>query len=711
MPTLPRQLDLTEHFPSVSEEQWRQIVERDLRGAPFEKKLVTHTYEGIRVQPLFTPPADASHADGHVPPHAGWPPFTRGVDYLGRHRCAWDLRQERAEPMLDQLNAAMLEDLEAGVGSVLLRLDLAGRSGRDPDAPGGGHFVGRDGASLSTLHDLDHAFEGVHLEMIALALEAGAAFLPASALVMALWEHRGVAREGARGAFNADPLAVLARDARLPQSLGGAFDQMADLAAHTRDTYPRATSVRVGSAPYHHAGATAAQDLAFSMATGVEYLRALTERGLSVDDACRQMLFSYAVGSNFFLGASKLRAARRLWHRVATHAGASDASARMRMHVRTSKRVLTTRDAWVNMLRNTACLFAASIAGADVITSAPYEQAIGLPSARGRRIARNTATILAEEAHLLRVGDPAGGSWYIESLTNQLADKAWLIFQAIERQGGMARALTSGWVHEQLREAQALRERNISTRRDALVGVSEFPILDERDVETTQVAHATVAAAARKRLLAHREALDAWEAVRLVPQGATDGGAAKAAMEAVAKGATLGDLAQRVFQGEPATLDMPVTPHPYAEAYERLRDAADEHERRHGLRPRVALVRLGTRAEFNARAGFSTGFFQAGGFEVIPARPADDAREAASHFAETGADIAVLCSTDQRYEQQVSEVAPALHKAGARTVVLAGAPGEHEADYRAAGVELFIFIKCDVVATLTQLLAEEGVLV
>lgn len=707
MAELPRQLDIPGTFPPVDESAWRDLVDKDLRGAPFEKRLVTHTYEGIRLQPLYTPSVSPSAAS----PYPGFGPFTRGTHTLGASQCGWDVRQERREPVLEDLNSAILDDLLHGVTSVLLRLDLAGRAGLDPTDPRAGRLVGEDGAAVSTLSDLRRAFQGVHLSMIGVALEAGAAFMPASGLLSALWRDHGIADKAARGAFNADPLAVLARDGRLPMPLEDAMAQMADLAARTDATYRNVTAVRVGSAPYHHAGATAAQDLAFLIATGIDYLRTLTTRGLSVDAASRQMLFSVAVGCNFFLAASKLRAARRLWARVIEASGGSDDAGKMRLHVRTSKRVLTHRDPWVNLLRNTACLFSAAVGGAESVTSASFDEALGLPSGRGRRIARNTATILQEESHLLRVVDPAGGSWFVEKLTDELAEKAWVIVQAIEARGGMAKALQDGWVAEQISRATEARTSKLATRRDAVVGVSEFPNVGEAAVETPAVGHAEVVGAARRRLLERGSDAEARAAALEAVRAPGAGECARSVLRAAGAGASLGELAGCLFKGEPESISAPIAPHPYAEAFEHLRDASDAYVGQFGFRPAVYLVCLGTPAESNARSGFAKGFFEAGGFEVISGANSETAAQAASGFAASGASVAVICSTDDRYAAQVETVAPALHAAGARSVVLAGSPGEHEGVYRAAGVDRFIFIRCNVVETLSEMLAEEGVLV
>jgi methylmalonyl-CoA mutase len=249
---------------------------------------------------------------------------------------------------------------------------------------------------------------------------------------------------------------------------------MADLAQWTAQNFGQVTSVAVDTSSYNHAGATAAQDLAFGLATGVEYLRAMTYIGLSIDAAARQMLFRISLGTHHFLAIGKLRAARRLWWHVIESCGGSESAGRMRIHARTAGRVLTRRDPYVNIVRNTAGVFAACIGGAEIITSVPFDHAVGLPNELSRRIARNTLLVLEEEGHLQRVADPAGGSWFLDTITEQLATAAWTIFQDIERRGGMLAALESGWVHEQVDVAHTQRVRALAAGRQVIVGVSQF---------------------------------------------------------------------------------------------------------------------------------------------------------------------------------------------------------------------------------------------
>jgi methylmalonyl-CoA mutase len=698
---LAHQFTLKDDFPPADYAEWRRLAEADLEGASFEQKLVTHTYEGIDLQPVYTRRDWPGEADP-----AGFPglaPFVRGARPLGAFQTGWDLRQEHAHPDLAVTNQAILDDLEGGVTSLLLRLDVAARGGLDPDDPVAADLAGRDGLMVYHVEDLDRALAGAHLDMIGVTLEAGAAFLPAAALLAALWRRRGVNPDHARGAFNADPLAVLARDGHLPLSPEAALDQMVCLAAWAANNYPHVTAVRVGTAPYHHAGATAAQDVAFGMATGVEYLRAMTARGLDVDSAARQILFSISLGTHHFLAIAKLRSARRLWARVVEACGGSAEAGAMRVHARVSKRVLTLRDPHVNLLRNTVACFAAGVGGAEVITSVPFDAAAGVPDGAARRIARNTLLVLQEEAHLHRVIDPPGGSWYLDWLTNQVAEKAWAVFQEVERRGGMLRALCDGWVAQQIDSAFAPRAKNLARRKEGITGVSEFPNVGEAPVVRPAPDRDALRDAAIQRVTSARRESPALTALPWA------GKRVATSVDAAEKGASLGQLATALgFHIEP-TVIAPLTPHPFAEPFEELRDASDAWQASHGRRPRVFLANMGPVAHHTARATYSKNFFEAGGFEVV-GKGFKDADAAARAFAASGATVAVICSSDKLYPEVVPQVAPKLKAAGARTVVLAGNPGANEAAWRAAGVDRFIFMKCDVLATLRDMLRAEGVL-
>jgi methylmalonyl-CoA mutase len=709
--------ELTLDFPPVSYDQWKASVLTELKGAPFEKKLVSRTLEGIDIQPLYT--AADWPSDGDPSGFPGLLPLTRGSQPLGHAVAGWDIRQEHTHPDPAEASRAILEDLAHGVSSIHLRLDAAACAGLDADAREAAELGGRDGMMAYSLEDFESVLRGVHLDIAPVALDAGAASLPAAALLAALLRRRKLDVAAVRCAFNADPLGTLMSEGHLLVPLDVALAQMADLAAWTAANYPNATAVEVNTGAYHHAGATSTQDLAFAVATAVEYLRAMTGAALDVDTAIRQIAFGESVGCRFFQGIAKLRALRKMWAKVVTTVGGSEAAARStRIHVRTSRRVLTRRDPWVNLLRNTVCCFAGAVGGADSITTTPLDAAIGLSDEFSRHLARNTHTILLEESHLKRVIDHAGGSWFLEHLTDQLAERAWALFQAIEERGGMICVATDGWVAEQIRAVETTRERDLATRKQAVTGISEHPDVREQPVDRAKPDRARLRAEASARLVAWRRDHTCGAATDALARSAAEptrapGALTEAAVKAAEAGATLGQisaaLASTPHETSPAHV-VPLAIHPYAAAYEELRDASDLYTAKAGRRPLVFLANMGTPADFIARSTYALNFVQAGGFGVSNNDGFTDPGAAAAAFRQSGAKITVICSTDKKYQTVVEATAPQLKAAGARTVILAGNPGANEVKYRAAGVDRFIFVRCDVLGTPHELLREEGVL-
>ncbi|MCM2372004.1 methylmalonyl-CoA mutase family protein [Aporhodopirellula aestuarii] len=698
MSTIP-ELTIADDFPPVDYDTWRATVEEDLKGAPFERKLVSHTYEGIDIQPVYTLRDDLGEDAAGMP---GFAPFLRGPHPQGKVMCGVDLRQEHAHPDIKAANKSIIGDLEGGVTSLVLRLDRAARNGFGVDDPQYAHLGGDDGVMVGGVEDLDATLAGVHLDLLDVAIDAGAAFLPAAATLAAVWKKRGIATEKARGAFNADPLATLARDGELPVAPERALEDMAALAAWTSENFPNVTSVVVDTSPYHDSGATAAQDIAMAMATAVEYLRAMVAAGMSTEDAARQIYFRMSLGTHHFLAIAKIRAARMLWSRVLEASGCSPVG--MRIHARTSNRVMTQRDPYVNLLRNSVSMFAAIVGGVDSVTSLPFDHASRLPDDFSRRIARNTVLVLQEESHLHRVLDPAGGSWFLEKLTRDVAEKGWEVFQEIERKGGMLAALMSDLIRNQLDTAYAPRAKDIATRKEGITGVSEFPNLTEQRVESVPPDLDALRSESATRLAARDKSGVALE------QLAGISSRVEMAFEAAAMGATISQIADALGFEEEATTIPPIEPHAFAQPFEELRDASDRWMEKTGHRPRIFLANIGPVAHFTARATFSKNFFEAGGFDTIASESCADEAAAAAAFKASEANIAVICSSDKLYADKAAPVAQALKAAGARTVILAGFPGANEETWREAGVDRFIFMKCDVLGTLRELLAQEGVL-
>lgn len=658
-------------FPPATREQWRVLVDKGLKGAPFEKRLVTRLYEGIAVQPLYT--ADDWPAAGDPSGLPGFAPFTRGGHAAGPGPDGWDILTEHDASDPKAANTAILTDLLRGATAIRLRLDR-------PDSPG---------IAIDRLDDLDRTLANVYPEMVPLSLEAGGDAVAGAALLAALWRRRSVMPDKARGAFNADPIGTLAAAGALPGSLEAALADTAGLAAWTARNFPQVTAVGVDSSPWHDAGATESQDLAAAMATGVAYLRALTAAGLDIDTACRQIAFTLSVGCDQFLSIAKLRAARRLWGRIAEASGASEPARAMHLTARTARRIMAQRDPWVNMLRTTVAGFAAGVGGADAVAALPFDAALGESDDFARRIARNSQILLKEESSLARVADPAGGSWYVETLTEQLAQAAWAEFQDIERRGGIAAVLADGSLARAIAGSWAQREANIARRKDPLTGVSEFPNLLEQPV-------------VRPSPVPRRH-----DDVAVAP-AAVGSGSLDDLVEAATSGATRAGLTAALARGTPARVE-PLPRHRLHESFEALRDAADRHKRAQGSWPSVFLANIGPVAQHTARATYAKNLFEAGGIQALGNNGFPDAESVASAFRASGARIAVLCGSDALYEAHAAPFAQALKAAGVEHLFLAGNPGDRRADLTAAGIDEFVSVGCDVLSVLRATLARLGV--
>lgn len=593
-------LSLAAEFPDATHEQWQRLVEGVLRksgkevsGEAAEHALSTTLQDGLTTRPLYTAPAPDADPTATGPDRAGFPgfaPFLRGGTAEGNAANGWDVRQHHLGTDPAQVNEAVLADLENGVTSLWLT-------------------VGEGGLPVD---GLPRALDGVYLDLAPVTIDAGADYADAAHALLRLYTERAVAPEAVRASLGADPLG---HEARTGETLG--LDGAVELAKAAAG-YPGVRALTVDSLPYHEAGASAAEELGLSLATGVAYLRALTEgeAGLGLEAALGQLEFRYAATADQFLTIAKLRAARRLWARVAEASGAPEAGAQ-RQHVVTSPVMMTRRDPWVNMLRTTVACMAAGVGGADSVTVLPFDHELGLPDAFARRIARNTSTILLEESHLARVIDPAGGSYYVEQLTDELAHAAWAFFQTVEKAGGQAAALRSGLVADRIAATWAERSQQLAKRREPITGVSEFPLLSEKPV------------------------------VREPAPAGPSGGLPRVRRD---------------------------------EAYEALRARSDAHLAATGARPRIFLAALGPAAAHTARATFASNLFQAGGVEPVHDPVSVDPATAAEAYAASGADgMAVLCSSDALYEEQAGAVAAALRAAGATTVYLAGRPGTAEA--------------------------------
>ncbi|MDQ5980808.1 MAG: methylmalonyl-CoA mutase [Verrucomicrobiota bacterium] len=691
--------NLFAEFPPPAPTDWRRVAEESLEGAPFEKKLVTRTPEGIDLQPIYTR-ADAGAAAGEWP---GLPPYGRGSAALGARAHGWQICQELPYGAPAEFNAALLQDLNRGQNSINLLLDIATRLGLDPDEARPGE-VGGCGLSLATLDDFARALRGVDLSAVPVYGPAGISALPLAAMFASAMIEQGKKPTELQGGVLADPFSEWLGRGSLPAGLESAYDDMAVLTEWVTRTGSPLRTIGVAANHWADAGGSAVHELAFGLATGVDYLRALGSRHILPGRAAPCFMFTFSTGSNFFMEVAKFRAARLLWERAVTAAGAPPEAGRLVCHARTSLWNKTVLDPHVNLLRTTTEAFAAVIGGCASLHVAPFDECFRVPDDFSRRLARNIQIILAEECGLGRVVDPAGGSWYVEALTRQLAAKAWTLFQEVEKRGGMAAAIRAGFPQETVDKLAAERIGAVESRRDGIIGTNLHPNLKEKPAAADLPDYVALAARRARQVCAYRMATaperDAEVMARLADLlGATPANIMKRLIEAFGHGATLGEVGKVLRAGavdEPPVARLRIRRR--AEPFERLRQRADACLMRTGARPRVFLANLGPRKQHAGRADFSTGFFAAGGFEVVSNKGFETPAAAAAAARESGAPIVVICSTDDTYPALVPPLAGEL-KTGANppAVVLAGLPATPalQEQFRAAGVDEFIHLRAN----------------
>ena len=584
-----------------------------LGDAP-ERLLETPTYDGIAIRALYTALDELPE-----PPLPGEWPYVRGGDALRDVKTGWRVAEAfPATPVpgvaAKDVNSAVLDALGNGASAVVLRI---GESGVAPD-------------------QLAETLQGVHLSMAPLILEAGADYAAAGDAVLALADEVEPDQRATLSIdLGGDPLTATLSGRPAPK-IGDVVAAAKRAAEHTG-----VRAITVDGPAFHNLGANATWELAAGVAAAVSYLRVLTEAGMPIGQALRQISFRFAADDDQFMTIAKFRAARNLWARVAEVVGEPDSGAAV-IHAETSLPMMTQRDPWVNMLRCTLAAFGAGVGGADSLLVFPFDVAIdgGFPdiaTSFARRIARNTQLLLLEESHVGRVLDPAGGSWFVEDLTGRLAQQAWQQFQAIEAHGGFTQA--SDFIAGQIAEVAARRGDDIAHRRTAITGVNEFPNLTEPPLPQSDSSYSPLAA---------------------------------------------GKLVR------------------YAADFEALRDRSDAYLARTGSRPQALLLPVGPLAENNIRATFASNLLASGGIEAINPGTVDAAGVAAA-VAEAGSPtVAVICGTDKRYHDEASGVVHAARGAGISRVYLAGpekavAEAEHQPDQ-------FLTAKINAVEALSDLL-------
>jgi len=631
---------LLSEFPPASTQQWETVIEKDLKGADYNKKLMWKTDEGVSVHPYYRMEhlQEVKHLDGTP----GCFPFIRGTKEDNK----WLVRQGYcAHQDFEEANRQALDGIAKGVESV-------------------GFCI--DGAKACSEDGMTALLKGIDLERVEVNFEGCRCTTALSYInsFTAYIQKQGVHPQLVHASFDVDPLSC-------PKEC-----------VDTVQSFPNIRVVGVEGYAIHAAGSGIVQELGFGLAMGSESLNRLIEQGTSPDEAAGRIKFTFAVGANYFMEIAKFRAGRLLWAHIVQEYGATqEGSMKMKVHAVTSPWNQTVYDPYVNMLRGTTEAMSASIAGVDSLEVLPFDYAFRTPGEFSNRIARNTQIILKEEAYFDKVVDPSAGSYYIEKLTQSIADEAWKLFTEVEEKGGYLAAYQEGFIQEQVKATAQKRDKNIATRRDTLLGTNQYPNFNEKaDLAVTQ------------ETVTHPQAHQSYQALETHEIHETY-------------------KTHETLQSH-KTVE-PLTPYRGAQSFEQLRFAIEKS----GKRPKAFMLTFGNLTMCRARAQFACNFFAVAGFEVIDNNRFATIEEGIEAAQAVQADIVVACSADDEYQAAVPQIAkllgctthPELQSMERKCIVVVAGEPECKPELEAQGITHFISVKSNVLETLRQYRIELGI--
>jgi methylmalonyl-CoA mutase len=705
MSKLPEKFNLQNDFPETPYEEWKKTAEKDLKGVPFEKKLITKTYEGIDLQPIYTK-KDLENTN-FLNNKPGFENYLRGTKYAGYTNESRGIKQVLPYPTAEDFNEALRQDLERGQNTVTISLDFASKNGLDPEFSKEGE-VGLGGVSVNSLTDFCNALLDVDLKKYPIFIDAGFGGFHSILLFGAYLKKQNIDSKYIKGGFEIDPLGYAVTNGNFPVPVEKIFDCISMVTDWTNRNITGFRTLNASGLPYHNAGADAVSELAYTVSTAVEYINQLLERGQKIDEVANKIIFTFGTGSFYFMEVAKLRAARILWSKIIKEYGGNEESQKMLIHSRTSFYNQSLYDPFVNMLRTTTETFSAIVGGADSISSNPFDESFGMPDEFSRRIARNTQIVLKEESHLDAVIDPAGGSYYMEKLTDEVATKAWEVFVEIQNKGGMLSALTEGYPQSEIEKIDAERKKDFAKRKSVLVGTNMYANLKEEKLEFKTPDYKKIYNTRCGQIKKYKSAYDVSGFLKKVKTAFDEkpGELVEAGIDAVLHGATIGEISKTLKSGNEKPFDIkPVKIHRASEIFEELRDKALEYEKKNGFAPKIFLAAMGKLSQHKARVDFSRGFFEVGGFDVLYKKGFDKAEDAIKGAVDSKAKIVTICSTDDTYPELVPVLAKELkEKIKGVKIILAGYPKEFVEQFKKDGVDDFIFLGADVHQILNNLL-------
>lgn len=659
-------------------DDWRALAEKELRGRSLDD-LTWTTLEGIEVKPLYT--EDDTAGLPHMGSVPGFAPFTRGVKatmYAGR---PWTIRQYAGFSTAEESNAFYRRNLAAGQQGVSVAFDLATHRGYDSDHPRVVGDVGKAGVAIDSIEDMKILFDGIPLDKVSVSMTMNGAVIPILANFIVAGEEQGHDKSVLAGTIQNDILKeFMVRNTYIypPEP---SMRIISDIIEYTSNEMPKFNSISISGYHMQEAGANLVQELAYTLADGKEYVKAAIEAGMDVDKFAGRLSFFFAIGMNFFMEAAKLRAARLLWHRIMTEFGAkNDRSKMLRTHCQTSGVSLQEQDPYNNVVRTAYEAMAAALGGTQSLHTNALDEAIALPTDFSARIARNTQLILQEETGITHVVDPLAGSYYVESLTAQLAEEAWKLIEEVEQMGGMTKAVASGMPKLRIEETAARRQAMIDRRTEVIVGVNKYrkdredPI-DILDVDNVKVRESQIARLERIRATRDQAACDAAldELTRRAKEG---GNLLEAAVEAARARATVGEISmamEKEFGRHRA--EVKTLAGVYGAAYEgdegfaAIQQAVEQFAEDEGRRPRMLVVKMGQDGHDRGAKVIATAFADIG-FDVDVGPLFQTPEEAAQDAVDNDVHVVGISSQAAGHKTLAPQLVEALKAAGAEDIIV-----------------------------------------
>ncbi len=649
----------------VSKDDWQERAAKEVKG----RDLTWETPESIPVQPVY---GAEDAIDSGLP---GFEPFTRGPYasmYTGR---PWTIRQYAGFSTAEDSNAFYRRNLAAGQKGLSVAFDLATHRGYDSDHPRVTGDVGKAGVAIDTLADMQILFDQIPLDQMSVSMTMNGAVIPVMAFYIVAAEEQGVSQDKLAGTIQNDILKeFMVRNTYIypPEP---SMRIVADIIAYTAENMPRFNSISISGYHMHEAGATAVQELAYTLADGMEYVRAAMAQGLDVDSFAPRLSFFWGIGMNFFMEVAKMRAGRMLWHRIMDDFGAQNPKSKMlRTHCQTSGVSLTEQDPYNNVIRTTIEAMAATLGGTQSLHTNSFDEAVALPTDFSARIARNTQLILQEESGITNVADPLGGSYYVEALTQQLADKAWELIEEVEEAGGMTKAVADGLPKRHIEEAAAAKAAAVDRGEQVIVGVNKYrleeePEIDILDIDTARVRRDQVARIEKTRTERDEDAAEA--ALAAMTAGAkNDGNMLALAIECARARCTLGEISSAMEDafGRYDTIPQPVSG-VYGGAYdgspewEWVTGGVDTMAERLGRKPKIMIAKMGQDGH-DRGANLVASAFADMGFDVVSGPLFQTPGEAADMALANDVDAIGASSLAAGHKTLIPELIGKLEEAG-----------------------------------------------